>query len=86
MRKNDIRTPEYHVSNLYRLKAAVVSDVHKNCPDRILSSLCAIHPDVIFMPGDILERAGVSKVPAGHEATPLTIIMREAAAFKRAEG
>ena len=47
---------EYRIKGSADITIAVVSDLHEFPPDEVLSILKAVQPDVIAVPGDLLER------------------------------
>lgn len=49
-------TTEYRIKGAADITIAIVADLHEFPPDEVLSILKAVQPDVIAVPGDLLER------------------------------
>lgn len=47
---------EYEIERIEEICIAVVSDLHEHQPDEVLEILMKVQPDVIAVPGDLLER------------------------------
>ena len=60
---------EYNIRGSADITIAVVADLHERKPDQVLEILRDVQPDVIAVPGDLLENYDCSSY-SSYKATP----------------